>query len=152
MPFLLTIVAVICIASSVVLAKLVSDTENWIPANGVIRENEADHRLIIFKVGKGTYTTSNQTAVDLLAHKVGLETNFRPGASKTKIDGIDPEIGRGITIFYNPKNPAEAVVEKGWSLSVIILLLCSTAPFLLTAFAALNGWETNNNGYDPFNN
>ena len=99
MLFLLTIVAVVCIASSVVLAKLVSDTENWIPANGVIRENEVDHRLILFNVGKGTYTTSNQTAVDLLAHKVGLETNFRPGASKTRYNGVDPEIGRSITIF-----------------------------------------------------
>ena len=150
MPFLLTIVAVVCIASSVVLAKLVSDTENWIPANGVIRENEVDHRLILFNVGNGTYTTSNQTAVDLLAHKVGLETNFRPGASKTRYNGVDPEIGRSITIFYNPKNPAEAVVEKGWSMSVIILMFCTTAPFLLSVFGAINGWESPE--YDPFNN
>lgn len=150
MPILLILLAVACLAGSVTFSKLVNDTTQWRPATGTIRENETNRRLIVFRVGKGTYTTSNESAVDWVASKAGFEYHFRAGASKTRYNGVDPEIGRSITVYYNPNNPAEAVVEKGWSVTTIILLLCTGAPFLISAFGAMNGWESTD--YDPFNN
>lgn len=145
--FIITVLAIGCVAVTLYMTKLASDTSSWIPTTGFIQINESDYRVIAYRVGKDTFKTSSESIVDMLASKAGIEMHLRPGASKTIINGRDPEIGKTVTVFYNPENPCQAVVEKGWSLSAIIFTICFGVPFLMRLF----GWRWRSyNEYDPF--
>lgn len=130
------------LACTIPLFSLAQDTERWRPTTGFVSDNTIDKRTITYSVGRKSYTTINESIIDLLGQQVGMEFHFRPGQSKTKINGVDPEIGLSVPMFYNPHKPAEAVVLKGWSMPAIVFMFVLLIPMFIRALAFFGmGWD-----------
>lgn len=131
--------------SAITFAQLIQDSQLWRPVMGVVKYNTVEKRTIAYRVGNLDYLTDNESMLDVFGEPIGLEFNMRPGQSKTLINGVDPEIGRQVQIYYNPNQPSQAVVLKGMSLPVGIYLICSLIPFgILMIFPEA---QTNNMDY-----
>lgn len=122
---------------------MAKETEHWTPTNGVVQRNTSEKRTIAYSVGKKTYWTSNENLLNLLEQRFGVFIPYsRPGQMKSTMNGVDPEIGRFVTVYYNPKNTAQAVVLPGWSGPVVIVGLCTAIPLFIMAWMSLvAGWD-----------
>jgi hypothetical protein len=125
------------------LFSMAKETENWLPTRGVVQDNTVEKRTIAYRVGKNTYRTSNENLLNMLEQKINFSIPYsRPGQSLEIRDGINTEIGRSVTVYYNPKNTTEAVVLPGWSAPVVIVGICSGIPLFLMAWLSLfGGWN-----------
>lgn len=147
----MTAYILLSLAVVVPLFGLAQETETWRPVNGFVSSNTIEKRFINYSVGKHTYTTSNESIIELLGQNLGVEFHFRPGQMKTKINGIDPEEGLTVPLFYNPRNHSEAVVLKGWSMAPIVFMFVVSLPMLIRAFAFFGmGWRPSNTTPDNF--
>lgn len=122
---------------------MAKETEKWLPTRGVVQNNTVEKRTIAYCVGKKTFRTSNENLLNMLEQKIGMKIPYsRPGQSKQTWNGVDPEIGRSVTVYYNPQNSAEAVVLPGWSGPVVIVGICTAIPLFLMAWLSLVGdWD-----------
>ncbi|MCW5821331.1 MAG: DUF3592 domain-containing protein [Cyanobacteria bacterium TGS_CYA1] len=108
-------------------------TSNWTPVTGIVRANTSENRTIQYAVGKQLYSTDNENLLNLLEHRIHVKiSHSRPGQNKTVINGVDPEIGRQVVVYYDPKDPSQAVVLRGWSAPVVLMLICSGIPLILS--------------------
>lgn len=108
-------------------------TSDWIPVTGIVKTNTSEKRTIQYAVGKKLYSTDNENLLNLFEHRIHVKiSHSRPGQNKTVIDGVDQEIGRQVVVYYDPKDPSQAVVLRGWSAPVVILLICSGIPLILS--------------------
>lgn len=120
-------------------------TSSWIPTNGIVRSNTVSKRTIQYAVGNKLYSTDNENLLNLLEHRLHVSiSHSRPGQSKTVINGVDPEIGKLVVVYYDPKDHSQAVVLRGWSAPVVILLICSGIPLF---FQLALGWSPNRNQF-----
>lgn len=108
-------------------------TNSWIPVTGIVRTNTSEKRTIQYAVDGKLYSTDNENLLNIFEHRIHVKiSHSRPGQSKTVIDGVDQEIGRQVTVYYDPKEHSQAVVLRGWSAPVVILLICSGIPLILS--------------------
>ncbi len=137
--------AILALVMFVAFGALARETNSWIPTNGIVRSNTVSRRTIQYAVGNKLYSTDNENLLNLLEHRLHVSiSHSRPGQSKTVINGVDPEIGKLVVVYYDPKDHSQAVVLRGWSPPVVILLICTGIPFLLQI--AL-GWSPNRNQF-----
>lgn len=137
--------AILALVMFVAIGSLARETSSWLPVTGIVKSNTTAKRTIQYAVGNKLFFTDNENLLNLLERRLHITINpSRPGQSKTVINGVDPEIGKQVVIYYNPKDHSQAVVLRGWSAPVVILLVCSGIPLLLQL--AL-GWTSNQNQF-----
>lgn len=119
------------------------ETEHWRPTNGIVQRNTSEKRTIAYSLGKKTYWTSNENILNLLEQRFGVTIPYsRPGQKQSIMNGVDSEIGRFVTVYYDPKNIGQAVVLPGWSAPVVIVALCTAIPLFIMAWMSLVGdWD-----------
>lgn len=100
------------------------NSAKWPTAHAVVVKNDMQvGRTAAFQVGDKKYSTTFEHSLELTFSKFGAEFNL--GHQVANYNGIDPEIGKNIRVSYNPANPSEAVVEPGFSIPVLIYLICT---------------------------
>lgn len=100
------------------------NSAKWPTAPAVVVKNDLQvGRTAVFQVHGKKYSTNFEHALELTFSRFGAEFNL--GNQVTKIDNVDAEIGKNITVSYNPANPNEAVVEPGFCIPVWIYLICT---------------------------
>lgn len=139
-----------CLVSTVPLIGLAQESERWRSAQGYCTDNTVDKRTITYHVGSKDYRTSNESVVDVLGQRYGLDFHFRPGQMKETYNGVDPQIGKSVEVFYNPHDPWQAVVMKGWSMPAVIFVFVTLLPMLIRSLAFFGmGWKASRSGgYD----
>jgi len=131
--FFTILFALLALGMFIFLGYEAKETSNWIPVTGIVRTNTSEKRTIQYAVGKKLYATDNENLLNLCEHRIHVKiSHSRPGQSKTVIDGVDQEIGKQVVVHYNPKDPSQAVVLRGWSAPVVIVLICSGFPLILS--------------------
>lgn len=146
---------VVCLGCTVPLIGIAQESEHWRKVQGACIDNTTEKRTIVFEVGSKDYKTSNESVIDVLGQRFGIDFHFRPGQMKEVINGIDPQIGQRVELYYDPQNPWQAVVMKGWSMPVIIFIMVTLLPLLIRCVAHFGmGWNPRayGNGYDPIAN
>ncbi len=122
--FFALVPAVVALILAVPACTDASNSAKWPVANAVVVRNDTQvGRTAAFQVGSKKYTTNFEHSLELTFSRVGFEFNL--GNQVTLYNGVDPEIGKNIRVSYNPANPSEAVVEPGFSIPVIIYLVCT---------------------------
>lgn len=119
------------------LCGLANETNHWSPTVAVVTQNNVNERTMTYEVNKKLYTTSNENIVDIFAKRLGGRSSLHPGHSRTVINGVDQDIGKQETVYYNPSHPSDAVVNKGWSDAVVLYLICTAIPILIRFFVAM---------------
>jgi hypothetical protein len=125
MSFFLTLVNVlIALALAYPAFTDAVNSSKWPVTNGVVVKNDMEvGRTFVYQVGRTRYSSTFEHSIELTFSRFGLE--FTMGHHVTKYNGIDPEIGTSVRVSYNPAKPSEAVVEPGFSIPVIIYLVCT---------------------------
>jgi hypothetical protein len=134
---------------------LAKQSSTWLPTVGVVQDNTSHKRTIVYQVGKQRRQTDCENILNILENRYHVDLKYsRPGQSKAVFNGVDPQIGRRVTVYYDPKDTSKAVVLPGWSAPVVILGICTTIPLLLMAWVQLvGGWNVHgSNDYfdDPY--
>lgn len=140
--FLILLYLIVYLYCGMSLYALATETNKWPSTMGVVTDNTSSERTITYAVKRRTYLTHNENILDLLALRMGGRNTVHPGQSKTLYNGVDPEIGRQVEVFYDPSNPSLAVVTKGWSQPIVIALICFAIPLLIRVFVAYSPGAT----------
>lgn len=122
-------------------------TSSWIPVNGYVKWNTVNKRTIQYVVNGKYYSTENENLLNLFEQRFHIKVSYsRPGQGKKVVNGVDPEIGRQVVVYYNPDDHSQAIVNRGWSAPVVILLICSVIPLIISVgLGTFAGWDQNQN-------
>ncbi|CAN5312715.1 hypothetical protein BH11CYA1_BH11CYA1_23810 [soil metagenome] len=125
MGFILALIpAIIALVLAVPAFGDAYNSAKWPKATAVVVKNDMQvGRTAVFEVRGKKYSTTFEHALELTFSRFGAE--FSLGHQVTIEDGVDAEIGKNITVSYNPENPSEAVVDPGFSIPVWIYLICT---------------------------
>ena len=136
--------------------------DTWRPINGVVVEHTPDNIVYAYQPnGNPRFTTAKFDYIDLLCQENC--NSVMPGRSYlhpelnsySSSNGRpqNPAIGEARTIYYNPDNPSQAVVNKGITSGMwigIILVWFVFGASLLKGFLGWGDVDTSARGYDQF--
>ena len=109
--------------------KLALASRRWRPVTGIVTRI-TDNSFAIDSASKYSSATQTQYSEDLVT--VGYEVSSVPYMTRTYSFGGHADqphcvhrVGDNLTVYYNPSNPAQAVVKRGVPLSLLLCpLLC----------------------------